>query len=143
MKKDVIIILFNNFETLDVFGPVEIFGRLNEYFNLHFYSIKGGIIESSHKVKVVTKSLINIDLKNFILLIPGGVGTRKLVSDKKFVEALNDMAGKAQYILTVCTGSVLFSKTGLLDNKKATSNKRAFVWTLKESPEVNWIKKAT
>jgi type I restriction-modification system DNA methylase subunit len=38
--------------------------------------------------------------------------------------------------------SILFSKTGLLNNKKATSNKRSFFWTKNESPEVNWIKKA-
>ncbi len=142
MKKDVIVILFNNFETLDVFGPVEVLGRLSENFNLHFYSIKGGIITSSQKVQVVTQSLENINLKNFILLIPGGIGTRELVKEIKFFETLKDLAGNAEYVLTVCTGSILFSKTGLLNGKNATSNKRAFFLTGKESPEVNWIKKA-
>jgi transcriptional regulator GlxA family with amidase domain len=51
------------------------------------------------------------------------------------------LANKAEYILTVCTGSILLSKTGLLDGKKATSNKRLFAWTY-ESPNVHWIKKA-
>ena len=47
----------------------------------------------------------------------------------------------AEFIFTVCTGSILFSKTGLLYGKKATSNKLYFE-TTKESPDVNWIKKA-
>lgn len=54
---EVITILFDNFETLDVFGPVEILGRLEEEFHLNFYSLKGGIITSSQDVPVYTKPL--------------------------------------------------------------------------------------
>jgi transcriptional regulator GlxA family with amidase domain len=55
---------------------------------------------------------------------------------------MKSLAKNAEFIFTVCTGSILFSKTGLLDGKKATSNKRVFSLTSKESPDVNWIKKA-
>ncbi len=77
-----------------------------------------------------------------ILVIPGGIGTRNLIKDTRFIDALAQFAGKAEFILTVCTGSILFSKTGLLDGKKATSNKRVFAWTGKESPKVQWVKNA-
>ena len=40
-------------------------------------------------------------------------------AEEKFKEA----AEASTYCLTVCTGSVLLSMTGLLDGKKATSNK--------------------
>ncbi len=36
--RDVIAILHDEFETLDVFGPIEILGRLPPYFNPRFYS---------------------------------------------------------------------------------------------------------
>jgi hypothetical protein len=42
--REFVTILFNNFETLDVFGPIEIFGRLKDHFMPGFYSISGGII---------------------------------------------------------------------------------------------------
>jgi len=48
---------------------------------------------------------------------------------------------KATYVLTVCTGSILLAKTGFLNGKQATSNKRLFSFT-KRIPGVNWIKKS-
>jgi transcriptional regulator GlxA family with amidase domain len=140
--REISTILFNDFETLDVFGPIEIFGRLKEYFNPQFYSQNGGIITSSHNVQIITKAMSENKLENYILFIPGGIGTRELVKKEDFINHLKLLSQKAEYILTVCTGSILFSKTGLLNNKKATSNKRSFFWTKNESPEVNWIKKA-
>jgi len=140
--REISAILFNDFETLDVFGPIEIFGRLKEYFHPQFYSQKGGIITSSHNVQVVTKPMSEINSDNYILFIPGGTGTRELIKNEGFINNLKLLSQKAEYILTVCTGSILFSKTGLLNNRKATSNKRVFFWATNESPEVIWIKKA-
>lgn len=139
--KDVITILFNNFETLDVFGPIEVLGRLKEDFNIHFYSLEGGIIKSSQCVPVLSKSILELDLNDYILLIPGGIGTRDLIQDLIFLNHLKHLSSNAEYILTVCTGSLLFSRTGLLDDKKATTNKRVFSMT-SEFPEINWVKKA-
>jgi transcriptional regulator GlxA family with amidase domain len=140
--RTIVTILFNDFETLDVFGPIEVFGRLPQHFNLEFYSVDGGIVTSSHRVQVVTRKFSQLQSESYILLIPGGVGTRDLVNDVCFINKLAELAKKAEFILTVCTGSILFSKTGLLDGKRATSNKRVFAWTQKESPQVQWIKKS-
>jgi transcriptional regulator GlxA family with amidase domain len=140
--REVTTILFNNFETLDVFGPIEILGRLKDHFNPQFYSRNGGIITSSQNVPIVTRPLSEFSSTNYIMLIPGGIGTRDMVKDKTFIDNLALLSKSAEYILTVCTGSILFSKTGLLNARRATSNKRAFAWTKIESPDVNWIKKA-
>lgn len=140
--REIITILFNNFETLDVFGPIEILGRLKDHFYPQFYSQNGGIIISSQNVPIVTKSISDINSTTYILLIPGGIGTRELVKDELFVNNLKVLARNAEYVLTVCTGSILFSKTSLLNGRRATSNKRAFYWAENESSEVIWIKKA-
>lgn len=140
--KEITTVSFNNFETLDIFGPIEIFGRLKEHFNPQFYSQDGGIVKSSQNVQIVTKPFAEISNDAYILLIPGGPGTRELVKDDAFIRDIAKLSQQAEYILTVCTGSVLFAKTGYLDNKKATSNKRAFQWATSESPQVNWIKRA-
>jgi putative intracellular protease/amidase len=140
--RDIVTILFNDFETLDVFGPIEILGRMPQHFNPEFYSLDGGVVTSSQKVQIVTKAFSEMYSESYILIIPGGIGTRNLIKDTRFIDALVQFAGKAEFILTVCTGSILFSKTGLLDGKKATSNKRVFAWTGKESPKVQWVKNA-
>jgi transcriptional regulator GlxA family with amidase domain len=64
------------------------------------------------------------------------------LKDSNFINKIAELSKTAEYIMTICTGSTLFSKTGLLDGKKATSNKRMFSWTHKETPNVQWIKKA-
>jgi transcriptional regulator GlxA family with amidase domain len=140
--RDVAVILFTDFETLDVFGPIEVLGRLTEHFNPKFYSMDGGIVVSSQKVRVETRQISELHSESYILLIPGGIGVRNLLKNGSFVNKMTELSKTAEYIMTVCTGSILFSKTGLLDGKRATSNKRVFSWTNKESPNVQWIKKA-
>lgn len=135
-------LLFDNFETLDAFGPIEVFGRLKEHFTIGLYSERGSVVTSSQDVSVVTRPLSEIGDGPIILLVPGGIGTRGLVNDAAFIVWLKTLAGKSEHILTVCTGSILFSKTGLLDGRRATSNKRVFAWAPHESPTVDWVKKA-
>ncbi|MEI7857463.1 MAG: DJ-1/PfpI family protein [Methanomicrobiales archaeon] len=139
--KDVVTILFNDFETLDVFGPIEVLGRLPEQFNPLFFSVTGGIITSSQNVPVLTRPLSELKSTGYILLIPGGVGARDLVNNGEFIATLITLAGNAEFILTVCTGSIVLSRTGILDGRNATTNKRVFAWT-KSASGVHWIKKA-
>ena len=136
------ILLFEDFETLDVFGPVEILGRLKEHYQVDFYSELGETVNNSHGVSIDTKKLENISDGVDIFLIPGGFGTRKVVNNKNLIDIIKQIAGLSKYVLTVCTGSALLAKTGLLDNRFATSNKRAFDWVITNGEKVKWIRKA-
>ena len=134
-------VLFDGFETLDAFGPAEVVNAIPDGYNLKYYSLNGGPVVSSQGISVNTLSFSEIESSG-VLLIPGGMGTRTLVNDENFIEQLKSISVKASYVLTVCTGSALLAKTGLLDGLKATSNKRAFDWASSNGPFVNWVKKA-
>ncbi|MDP9229961.1 MAG: DJ-1/PfpI family protein [Bacteroidota bacterium] len=136
------VLLFYEFETLDVFGPVEIFGRLREHYKVSFYSQHGGLIKNHHGVEMMTQKLDTIINGTDIFLIPGGHGTRKEVGNLLLLDMIKKISKSSKYVLTVCTGSALLAKTGLLDGKKATSNKRAFDWVITNGKNVQWIKKA-
>lgn len=139
--KNIGILLFENFETLDVFGPVEILGRLKDMYQIEFYSLDGGIIKSTQNVKIVTQKLT--DAQKFdIFLIPGGMGTRLEVNNPEMISKIAAISNITPHVLTVCTGSALLAKTGLLNGLDATSNKRAFEWVSSQEAKVNWIKKA-
>ena len=56
-----------------------------------------------------------------VLLVRGGMSIRTLVNDEEFIRQLTLAANSASYVLTVCTGSALLAKTGLLDGWQATS----------------------
>lgn len=42
----------------------------------------------------------------------------------------------------MCTGSAILAKSGVLNGRKATSNKRAFSWVKDQNQEVEWVAKA-
>lgn len=134
---DINTLLFPDFETLDAFGAVEVLGRVEEY-HLRYFSIGGGTVVSSQGVKIDTEPLKDSD-DSGVLLIPGGQGARPLLDDADFIRTLTDVAEHSKYCLTVCTGSVLLAKTGLLDDRSATSNKRAMEWVKSTFPNVNWL----
>jgi len=77
-----------------------------------------------------------------VLLIPGGIGTRKEIANPQFLAELKRLAEASRMVATVCTGSLLLARTGLLDGRKATSNKRAFQQVKTYAPKVEWIAKA-
>jgi transcriptional regulator GlxA family with amidase domain len=136
------VVLFDGFETLDAYGPVEILGRIGDRFSIRFFSAAGGAVSSSQGASALTEPFSALEPSGGILLVPGGAGTRALVHDAAFVSSLRAFAEASAYVLTVCTGSILFSKTGLLDGREATTNKRVFAWAPQESPSVKWVRKA-
>ncbi|EBQ6150921.1 DJ-1/PfpI family protein [Salmonella enterica subsp. enterica serovar Enteritidis] len=133
------IVLFDDFETLDVFGPAEIFGR-SPHYTLNYCSLSGGVITSSQGAQIITT--VFEPEKTALMLVPGGQGTRRLVSDEGMLAALRTAAQHAQWCLSVCTGSALLAAAGVLDGRQATSNKRAWQWVTSLSAQVNWVKKA-
>ena len=141
MKK-VAVLLFDNFETLDVFGPVEIFGILKEDYEVSFYSQNGGMVKNGHGVSMLSEKPDGIRNGVDIFLIPGGWGTRPEVNNPVLIDLIREVSLASKYVLTVCTGTALLARTGLLDGKRATSNKRAFDWVMTQGPKVDWIRKA-
>lgn len=136
-------LIFPGFELLDVFGPLEFWGMLRERgVSLAMLAAKPGPVESSQGPKAVAEVGLDDAAGLDVLLVPGGFGTRQAVRDKAFLESLARKAGDARYVASVCTGSALLAKAGLLDGKNATSNKRAWDWVVTQGPNVVWVRKA-
>lgn len=139
--KTVNVILFNNYTSLDALGPAEIFSKLDKLYAIKYFSLNGGKIYSSINTRIETNKFEDINEPD-VLLIPGGFGTRELVNNNEFVSNLKELAIKAEYVLCVCTGSALLAKTGLLNNKIATSNKLSWDWVIEQNEKVQWKNKA-
>ncbi|BFM03522.1 hypothetical protein Psyaliredsea_21690 [Psychrobacter alimentarius] len=87
-------LLFDDFETLDLFGPIEMFGSMPEYYRIQFASMTGGIIRSKHGVAMQTTAVTELDDQTDILLVPGGMGTRQLVQNQSFCRSSQRLSNK-------------------------------------------------
>lgn len=132
-------LIFDRFESLDLFGPVEIFGRTADAL-LTYISMDGGMIAGAQGAEINTVKAGSLP-PGSVLVIPGGMGTRTLVNDSRFLAGLKELSDSAAYVLSVCTGSALLAAAGVLSGRKATSNKHAFEW-VKSMGDAEWVRKA-
>jgi putative intracellular protease/amidase len=128
------IVLFDQFELLDVCGPLEMFGSLADHFRIAMVGPHTGPVASAQGPQMMADCSYSDAAPPDIVLVPGGMGTRRLVDDREFLTWLADWASSAPYVTSVCTGSGVLAAAGLLDGYRATSNKRSFKWAQSQGP---------
>ena len=131
-------VIYDDFELLDLFGPLEMFGVLNDKIEIILVSESKKIVSSSQGPRVISDLTLHEADYFDILLIPGGLGTRKEVNNIQLINFIKNLSDKALYVAAVCTGAALLAKTGLLDNLTATTNKIAFEWGRSQRLKVDW-----
>ena len=141
-KRTVGVVLFEGFELLDVFGPLEMFGLVADHFEIRLISESGGVVASRQGPKSICDDSFQSAPAIDVLLVPGGIGTRREVNNPELLEWLKERSQLAELVASVCTGSALLAKAGVLDGVRATTNKMAFCWAASQSEKVQWQKQA-
>ena len=130
------IVIFDQVEVLDVAGPFEAFSvtRLNEErrreqsspFRILLISERKGQVSAIGGLRFTPDVTIDDCPALDLLIVPGGWGTRKEVKNDTLLRWIADQAAKTRLTASVCTGSSLLGKAGLLDRREATTHWRAF-----------------
>lgn len=141
-KRTIGVVLFPEFELLDVFGPLEMFGIASDSFHINMVAQSKEAVASRQGPKSVVEHTFDEPIFYDILLVPGGQGTRREVDNKAILDWLGQQAPRAEYVSSVCTGSVLLAKAGLLDGVRATTNKRSLDWVVSHGPKTLWQRRA-
>jgi transcriptional regulator GlxA family with amidase domain len=135
-------LLFPGFELLDFFGPLEMFGNLADLVEVVTVAEKAGPVRSWQGPSAVAEhSMVDCPPLD-LLLIPGGFGTRTEVENAAVLDWLKQRASQAEAVMSVCTGSALLARSGLLDGRRATTNKMFFHEVAAVGPKVDWVREA-
>ena len=132
-------LIFPQFEALDMYGPVEMFGLLPDDFEIAMVAATKEPVPCTQGPTSMVDRSFDDPLDYDLILVPGGRGTRSGVDDPVLRDWIGRAAARAEIVMSVCTGSALLAKAGVLDGKKATTNKLAFDWVRAQSDTVDWV----
>ncbi|KIH92442.1 hypothetical protein SPBR_02682 [Sporothrix brasiliensis 5110] len=157
-------ILFPGFEPLDVFGPLEMIFGMSYYMNmtlatiaetvgpvsarppLHYMAPNEPPMDLSYMInpQVVATHTFETAPKLDILLVPGGTGNVALEqkNDTKVEDFVRERYPELEYLLSVCTGAITLARSGVLEGRRATSNKGAWAQTATHGKNVTWVPSA-
>lgn len=141
-KKIVGALLFPDFELLDIFGPLQMFGMLADHFEIVTLAETAQPVASAQGPRSVVDRTFTDAADIDILLVPGGRGTRREAKNPVLLQYLCACYPRLDYLASICTGAGILAAAGLLDARRATSNKQSFAWVSSCSSAVTWVAQA-
>lgn len=135
-------LVFPGFQTLDFFGPVEMLGDSQYDIEITTVGNKVGPVPSRHDQNIFAEISLSERTQYDLLLIPGGDAALDEGKNPAVLQWIRDVSEHAERVMAVCTGTILLGMTGLLDGRRATTNKLDFAQTIHHAPNVDWVKEA-
>ncbi len=132
MTLNIGLLAFDDAEELDFIGPWEVFTMSNEVFalaspergrdNVFLVSENGGAIRCAKGLRVETDYSLDNSPAIDVLLIPGGQGTRREVNNQRLLDWIATVGKSADWMTSVCTGSLLLTAAGPAKGKRVTTH---------------------
>jgi transcriptional regulator GlxA family with amidase domain len=124
--RNVAIFIYNKVEVLDFCGPFEVFGVTTAAHGVPAFKVftvaeRAEPIAANTGLKIIPDYSFADCLPLDILLIPGGDG-RNLVKNQPLLDWVRARAEQTEYLLSVCTGALVYAKLGLLDGLDSTTH---------------------
>ena len=142
-------LLYPGFELLDLFGPLEMYSLLGEEhvdIKLVAHSLEPVGSAMGQAVGIGPRATPDCDFKSApqadIIVVPGGFGTMPELENTALLAFLQRQSSDAKYTTSVCTGSLLLAKAGLLDQHRATTNKQFFALNAMVPSDTQWVEQA-
>ena len=129
------IFIFDGVEVLDFAGPFEVFSRTrlvpgtesrrsedSAPFEVFTIAATREPVRATGGLRVLPHHDFASAPRVDLLVIPGGFGTRPLLEDKATLDWIRRTAASARTVTSVCTGSLLLARAGLLAGRRATTH---------------------
>lgn len=138
-------IAFDGVQSLDIFGPMEVFTLANqfsgkEFYKIDLYSIDKKQIRTNSGVQISCKSKNELAKTDIIVFCGGDEETLLQLSKSNHLkDYLIEKAKYAKRICSICTGAFILAHLGFLENKKATTHWRHSAYFRKLWPNIDLI----
>lgn len=123
---EIAILLFDRLTALDAVGPYETMQRLPGATVTFVAQRKGEVRTENGFLGLIADADFSEVMKPDVLVVPGGVGTRPLVTDEPTLEWVRAVHTSTRYTTSVCTGSLILAAAGLLHGLDATTHWSAY-----------------
>lgn len=139
------ILLFPDAEELDFVGPWEVltsaamFGP-GEGGRVVTIAERAEPVRAAKGMRVVPDHTFADAPPLDVVLVPGGMGTRREVDNPVLIDWLRKAGASCQWVTSVCTGTLLLHEAGFARGKRVTTH-WAFVPTLRERGDVEVLEK--
>lgn len=114
-------IIFDKMTNLDFVGPNDIFAR-NPEATINTLAKTTAPITTDANTRVIPDLALADAPDLDMIFIGGGPGTTALMQDEEVLAFLEERGPKAQWITSVCTGSLVLGAAGLLRGYKAATH---------------------
>jgi transcriptional regulator GlxA family with amidase domain len=136
------ILIFDDVEVLDFCGPFEVFSVCNRWsdpaaFRVLTVAMKPGPVIANGGLSINPHHIISEAPRPDLLLVPGGIGTRREMLNESLIAWIKEVAATAEMVMSVCTGSLVLAKAGLLDGLDATTHHGAIDLLRQVAPKTN------
>ncbi|MDY0882711.1 DJ-1/PfpI family protein [Dongia soli] len=145
--KNVVLLLYPDVEVLDFAGPFEVFSVAAQCAALQSIRVR---TVAHHKAQLCTVGGLKVvpddDFASSpqadVLLVPGGIGSRRAVRDEAVLAWLQRQAMEAEIVASICTGALLLGRLGLLDGLRATTHWGAIELLREFAPRIEVLTEA-
>ena len=147
-RRAVGILVFDDVEVLDFCGPFEVFamaqqgdggGDASRLFDVITLAEEQRTIVCRGGLLVQPHATLADHPKLDILVVPGGMGTRRQRQNPVVLDWIADQARQAELTTSVCTGSFLLAERGLLDQRRATTHWASIDFMRQNYPAVQMV----
>ena len=127
---EIAIPLYDRFTALDAVGPYQVLSALPGA-RVRFVAPEAGPVETDNRMlTLVAEASLEDVPRPDVLLVPGGIGTRALLEDERWLGWVRSAHESSEWTTSVCTGSLLLAAAGVLDGFEATTH-----WTERDTLE--------
>lgn len=118
------LIAFDGVEELDLVGPWEVFQSANVIdsgIDCKIVSFDGEGVSAAKGLHLGVHGIMKADSRYDVLLLPGGEGVVALMDNPDFLSCLMKIAEQSTWVTSVCSGSFVYGRMGLLDGRQCTT----------------------